>query len=67
MTKAFAVEAGVKAIDRVIQLHGAIGMTNEMYLTDAFITMRKIDIADGTNEILRRQIVKQMLGGNTAL
>ena len=67
MTKAFAVEAGAKAIDRVIQLHGAIGMTNEMYLTDAFITMRKINIADGTNEILRRQIVKQMLSGNTAL
>ncbi|MGE0152042.1 MAG: acyl-CoA dehydrogenase family protein [Reyranellaceae bacterium] len=67
MTKAFAVEAGVKCIDRVIQTHGAIGMTNEMYLTDAFITMRKINVADGSNEILRRQIVRQMLGGDTAL
>ncbi|MBR0781902.1 acyl-CoA dehydrogenase family protein [Bradyrhizobium iriomotense] len=67
MTKAFAVEAGVKAVDRVIQLHGAIGMTNEMHLTDAYITMRKINVADGTNEILRRQIVKQMLAGDLAL
>lgn len=67
MTKAFAVEAGVKAIDRVIQIHGAIGMTNEMHLTDAFITMRKINVADGTNEILRRQIVKHMLAGDLAL
>ena len=67
MTKAFAVEAGLKAIDRVIQTHGAIGMTNEMYLTDAFVTMRKINVADGSNEILRRQIVRQMLGGDTAL
>ncbi|MDQ8729825.1 acyl-CoA dehydrogenase family protein [Bradyrhizobium sp. LHD-71] len=67
MTKAFAVEAGVKAIDRVMQTHGAIGFTNEMFLTDAFITMRKINVADGTNEILRRQIVKQFLGGDTSL
>jgi len=67
MTKAFAVEAGVKAIDRVIQTHGAIGMTNEMFLTDAYITMRKINVADGSNEILRRQIVRQLLGGDTAL
>ena len=67
MTKAFAVEAGVKAIDRVIQTHGAIGMTNEMFLTDAYITMRKINVADGSNEILRRQIVRQLLCGDTAL
>ncbi len=67
MAKAFAVEAGVRAIDRVIQAHGAIGMTNEMGLTDAFVTLRKINVADGTNEILRRLVVKEMLAGNVDL
>jgi len=67
MAKTFAVEAGVRALDRVIQTHGAIGMTNEMGLTDAFIILRKINIADGTNEMMRRLIVKEMLQGNLAL
>ena len=67
MAKAFAVESGARAIDRAIQAHGAIGMTNEMGLTEAYTTVRKINIADGTNEILRRVIVKEMLGGNVDL
>lgn len=67
MTKAFAVEAGARALDRVMQAHGAMGMTNELGLTEAYVTLRKVNIADGTNEILRRQVVKEMLGGNVDL
>lgn len=67
MAKGFAVQAGVRAVDRVIQAHGAIGMTNEMGLTDAFVILRKINVADGTNEILNRLIVKEMLSGNLEL
>jgi alkylation response protein AidB-like acyl-CoA dehydrogenase len=67
MSKTFAVEAGVRALDRVIQAHGAIGMTNELGLTDAFLMLRKLKIADGSNEIMRRIIVKEMLGGDVAL
>jgi acyl-CoA dehydrogenase len=67
MTKSFAVEAGARALDRAIQAHGAIGMTNELGLTEAYTTLRKVNIADGTNEILRRQVVKEMLGGNLEL
>jgi acyl-CoA dehydrogenase len=67
MTKAFAAEASARALDRVIQAHGAMGMTNELGLTEAYTTIRKIGIADGTNEILRRQVVKEMLGGNLDL
>ncbi|MDB5445306.1 MAG: hypothetical protein JWQ97_623, partial [Phenylobacterium sp.] len=67
MAKAFAVKSGARAIDRAIQAHGAIGMTNELGLTDAYITLRKINIADGTNEILQRLVVKEMLAGNVAL
>jgi acyl-CoA dehydrogenase len=67
MAKAFAVQAGALALDRAIQAHGAIGMTNELALGEAYTTLRKVNIADGTNEILRRTIVRQMLGGDLDL
>jgi len=67
MAKGFAVQASVKATDTVLQTHGAIGMTNEMHLTEAYIGSRLSNVADGTNEILRRTIVKEMLGGDMDL
>ncbi len=67
MAKAFAVEAGARAVDRAMQAHGAMGMTNELLLTEAYSTLRKVNIADGSNEILRRQIVKEMLAGHRDL
>ncbi|HEX4198937.1 MAG TPA: acyl-CoA dehydrogenase family protein [Caulobacteraceae bacterium] len=67
MCKGFAVQTSLKAIDVVMQTHGAIGMTNEMHLTEAFIGARLSNIADGTNEIIRRTIVKEMLGGDMDL
>lgn len=67
MAKAYAVEAAARAVDRAIQTHGAMGFTNEMYLTDAYVMMRKINVADGTNEILRRAIARAMLEGDMEL
>lgn len=67
MTKCFAAEAAVRAVDRVIQVFGAMGFTNEMFLTDAYIAMRKITVADGSGEILRRLIAKRMLDGDMGL
>ena len=67
MAKAFSVETGVRAIDRCMQAHGAMGMTNELGLVEAYAMVRKANIADGTNEILRRQIVRDLLGGDTDL
>jgi acyl-CoA dehydrogenase len=67
MAKAYAVEAAARAVDRAMQTHGAMGFTNEMYLTDAYVMMRKINVADGTNEILRRAIVRAMLDGDVDL
>ena len=61
MTKAFATQMGAQALDRVIQAHGAIGMTNELHLTEAWQSLRKVNIADGSNEILRRTIAREML------
>jgi acyl-CoA dehydrogenase len=67
MTKAYSVQVGARAVDRVIQAHGAMGLTNEMYLTDAYVILRKVNIADGTNQIMNRTIVKRMLDGDVDL
>ena len=67
MTKAYAAQAGKRALDRVIQVHGAMGFTNEMYLTDAYASMARVNVADGTWEILRNTVGKQMLKGDLDL
>jgi alkylation response protein AidB-like acyl-CoA dehydrogenase len=67
MAKAYAVQAGVRVIDRAMQTHGAMGFTNEIGLTDAWEKVRAINVADGTNEILYRTIVQRMLKGDVDL
>lgn len=67
MAKLYAVQAGVRAVDRVMQAHGAMGFTNELGLTDAWQNLRQINVADGTNEILTRTVVARMLKGDLAL
>jgi acyl-CoA dehydrogenase len=67
MAKAFSTEAAVRAIDRAIQAHGAIGFTNELGLVEAFHAVRKACVADGTSEILRRAIAARLFGGDLDL
>ncbi len=67
MTKAYAVEIGLRAVDRAIQTHGAMGFTNEIGLTEAWHALRLVNVADGTNEILRRTIAQRLLKGDVDL
>ena len=67
MAKTYAVEASARAIDRAIQAHGAMGFTNEVGLAEAYNIVRLVNVADGTNEILRRTIVHRLLGGDREL
>jgi alkylation response protein AidB-like acyl-CoA dehydrogenase len=67
MAKAFAVEVCLRAVDRAIQTHGGMGLTNEVGLVHAYNTLRIINIADGTNEILRRTIFQQLSRGDLDL
>jgi alkylation response protein AidB-like acyl-CoA dehydrogenase len=67
MTKAYSVQIGYRAIDRAMQTHGAIGFTNELGLYHAWHTLRIINVADGTNEILNRTVVQRLLKGDTEL
>lgn len=67
MTKAYAVQAGFRAVDKAMQTHGAMGFTNELGLHDAWHSLRVVNVADGTNEILRRTIVQRMRKGDVEL
>jgi len=67
MTKAYSVQAAVRATDRAIQTHGAMGLTNELGLTEAYERVRRANIADGTNEILARTISQRLFKGDVAL
>jgi acyl-CoA dehydrogenase len=65
MAKAYSVQVGLRAVDRAMQTHGAMGFTNELGLTEAWHTLRIINVADGTNEILNRTIAQRLLKGDT--
>jgi acyl-CoA dehydrogenase len=67
MTKAFSVQKGLTAVDRAIQTHGAMGFTNELGLTEAWQALRVVNVADGTNEILKRTIAQRLQKGDVAL
>ena len=67
MTKAYSVEVCLRAVDRAIQTHGAMGFTNELGLVEAYNVLRVINVADSTNEILRRTIFQQLAKGDLDL
>lgn len=67
MAKAYAVQAGWRAVDRAIQTHGGMGLTNEVGLVHAWHDLRIVNIADGTNEILTRTIAQRLLAGDVEL
>ena len=46
-------------------VHGGMGLTNEMPLNEGFRVARTLRIPDGTGEIQRRTIARQMLRGDT--
>jgi acyl-CoA dehydrogenase len=65
IAKAYAVEKTQECYDRAIQVHGGMGLTNELTLNEGFRIARTLRIPDGTGEIQRRTIARQMLRGDT--
>ena len=63
MTKSFSTEMAVRVLDRAMQVHGAMGFTNEAGLAEAWQQVRRICVADGSSEIMRRQIAKAIGAG----
>ena len=64
MAKAYSVQVGYKTVDQAMQTHGAMGFTNEVGLTEAWHSLRIVNVADGTNEILNRTIAQRLLKGD---
>lgn len=60
MTKAYTTEVATRALDSVMQAHGATGFTNEVGIAEAWLHARRAQIADGAAEVMRRQIVQQL-------
>jgi acyl-CoA dehydrogenase len=60
MAKAYSTEMAVRAIDHAVQVHGAMGFTNEVHLAEAWQQMRRTVVADGSSEMMRTQIAKSL-------
>ena len=67
MVKAFSTEMLGRVMDRSIQIHGGMGLTNELCLEEGYRFARVMRIPDGTGEIQRRTVARQLLTGQAAL
>jgi acyl-CoA dehydrogenase len=66
MVKAHATEMAQSVLDKCMQIHGGMGLTNELGLEHAWRWAREQQIPDGTTEMQLRTIGKQLLKGNTS-
>jgi acyl-CoA dehydrogenase len=60
MVKLYTTEMCSRAYDRYMQVHGGMGLTSEMKLYDGWQQSRIVRIADGSGEIMRRNIAKHL-------
>ena len=67
MAKSYSVQAAKRAVDTAMQTHGAMGLTNELGLHEAYNRVRAANIADGSNEILARTIAQRLFKGDLEL
>ncbi|MDI2028230.1 acyl-CoA dehydrogenase [Saccharopolyspora sp. TS4A08] len=67
MTKALCTEMLGRVSDSAMQVHGAMGLTNELRLQEAWRHARTLRIPDGTSEIQRRTIAGRLLAGDHEL
>lgn len=61
MVKWHCTEAAHRVFDRCIQVHGGMGLTNELRLEAGFRFTRTMRIPDGTTEIQRRTVARDLL------
>lgn len=67
MVKMACTEMAGKVMDEVMQIHGGLGLTNELGLEAGYRYARTTRIPDGTSEIQRRTVAKRLLAGDTKL
>ncbi len=67
MVKAFSTEMLNRVMDKCIQIHGGMGLTNEVRLQEGYRWARSMRIPDGTTEIQKRTIARRLLNGDIDL
>ena len=63
MAKLFATEAAQRIVDRAVQLHGGAGVERGAVVERLYREVRALRIYEGTSEIQRLVIARQLLGG----
>jgi acyl-CoA dehydrogenase len=63
MTKVFATETAWRAADSAMQIFGGVGYTRDLPIERMMREIRMFRIGDGTSEIHRNQIARELLGG----
>jgi acyl-CoA dehydrogenase len=59
--KVVAPNMALKVIDRAIQAHGGMGVSDDFPLAAMYAGIRTLRLADGPDEVHRRQVAKQEL------
>jgi acyl-CoA dehydrogenase len=63
--KAYSTEMCCRVYDRCMQVLGGMGLTNETRLYDGWHQARSVRVADGSSEIMRRNVASYLLKGQT--
>lgn len=61
MVKMHCTDASNRIFDRCMQVHGGMGLTNELRLEAGYRFTRSMRIPDGTSEIQKRTVARDML------
>ncbi|MED5073807.1 acyl-CoA dehydrogenase, partial [Anoxybacillus geothermalis] len=67
MAKLFGANMGNRVVDRVMQIHGGMGYTKEMPIERWYREARLWRIYDGTDEIQRLIIARNLIKGHVKL
>jgi acyl-CoA dehydrogenase len=61
MAKLFADEMSFRVVDRVLQIHGGVGLTLDLPLAKWFVDQRSRMITEGASEVMRMVIAREVL------
>jgi len=50
-----------RVIDRAIQVHGAMGFTEDTFLAKAYVAARYIRVGDGPDQVHMSSLARQLL------
>jgi acyl-CoA dehydrogenase len=67
MVKAYSTDITFNVMDRCMQIHGGMGLVNETRIQAGWHQARISRIADGSAEIMRRNIARALLAGDLGL